>query len=148
LEPVMNKSATMLPAEKVICSTPKFDMQDAVSCEFTFEKFVGGFRIRCCCDDSLDCSDMQSLCDAICNQGCTCCCVRDGIQVCSFNLCCAKCKCENIEGGCSITCSSRDAKCCDILGTICECLETCCQNSCCCYICFGNKCCCFGSCDA
>ena len=125
----------------------KLDMRDAVACELAFEKFVGGFRIRCACDDSLACEDFQMLCDSICDRDCSCCCVRDGMQMCCFNLACCKCKYEQTEGGCTLTCTSRDTKCCDMLKSMCECLETCCQNGCCCYICFGDKCCCFGSCD-
>jgi hypothetical protein len=142
---VMKKSSA---ASKPIFAA-KFDLQYAVACEFSFERFIGGFRIFCRCDDSAECTDLQTLCEAICENGCSCCCVRDGVQVCSFNFSCnkCKCKCESLEGGCSITCSSRDSKCCDMLAAICDCIECCCKNNCCCYICFGDKCCCFGGCN-
>src|SRR5262245_39152918 len=128
----MSGSAIAKSAEKCKAKSPvaskKFDMRDAVACELSFEKCAGGFRLGCCCDDSMECADLQSLCEAICERNCICCCVRDGVEVCNFNLCCGQCKCEGTKDGCCITCSS--SKCCDTLQAICDCLECCCQDGC------------------
>ena len=121
-------------------------MCDAVACELSFEKCKGGFRVNCCCDDSTECAELHDLCEAICDSECSCCCLRDEKQICSFNLCCSQCKCESTQDGCCITCTN--AKCCAMLEAICDCIECCCENGCCCYICFGQKCCCFGGCNA
>jgi hypothetical protein len=131
---------------KTTAASKKFDLQDAVACEFSFEKCKGGFRITCGCDDSLECADMQGLCAAICERNCSICCVRDGIEICNFNLSCCQCLCDNTKDGCCISCCNN--KCCDMLQAICDCLQCCCENSCCCYVCFGDKCCCFGGCSA
>ena len=133
---------------KASYASPKLDMRDAVSCEISFEKCKGGFRIQCCCDDSAECSDLQCLCAAIGEGNCSCCCTRNEKPICTFNLGCDRCKCENTDDGCCITCTSGDAECCEMLEACCDCLECCCQNGCCCYIYFGDKCCCFGGCSA
>src|SRR5436305_4696711 len=95
---VMNKFAGK-PTGKGSFASPKLDMRDAVSCELSFEKCRGGFRIHCCCDDAMECDDLQCLCEAICECNCSCCCVRDENQICNINLC-DHCTCENTKDGC------------------------------------------------
>src|SRR5262245_22640423 len=124
------------------------NMCDAVQCELRFEKCKGGFRIQCCCDDQATCADLQSLCQAMCDGNCSCICNQNGVQVCNFALCCDKCTCKNTKEGCCITCTSGDAKCCEVLQACCDCLEICCKSGCCCCVCFGDTCCCCGTCSA
>jgi hypothetical protein len=119
-----------------------------VRCEMRFEKCKGGFRIQCCCKDAAGCTDLMRLCQELCDDACSCCCTIKGEQVCKFNLCCDDCQCERVENRCCITCTSRDAKQCQILQACCECLERCCKNGACCYVSFGETCVCCGNCAA
>ena len=154
----MSSNVKTKPQGKIATKRPAAgigpDMSEAVKCEFMFEKCQGGFCIRCCCDENSDCAELQCLCQALCDcqtqrdGNCTCCCVKDGKQICNFNLCCSQCTCEATSDGCRITCTSDDSECCEMLEACCDCLECCCQNGCCCYVCFGNKCGCYGTCAA
>ena len=129
------------------------DMSEAVKCEFIFDKCQSGFSIRCCCDEDSDCVELQCLCQALCCQtscddDCTFSCVKDGRQICTFNLACGQCTCESTSDGCRILSTADDSECCEILETLCDCLQCCCQNGCCCYLSFGNQCVCYGACAA
>jgi hypothetical protein len=115
-------------------------------CTLSFEKCDGGFKIFCKCDDKVAAATLQNLCNMLASGLCNCCCTWNGMVVCNLNLCCGHCVCEATKDGVCITCTSGDAKCCEMLQACCDCLSCCCESGCCCYVCFGGTPCCCGTC--
>lgn len=113
-------------------------------CKAKFEKCTGGFKMHCKCDDDFAKATLQNLCRMLADGMCNCCCTFNGMTVAQCNLACGHCTCEMTKDGVCITCTSGDAKCCDMLQACCECLKTCCESGCCCYVSFGSTpvCCC------
>jgi hypothetical protein len=141
-------SSAVMNAPKSTSAASSRQTREAMQCQLKFEKYKGGLRIRCRCNEAADCADFQNLCQSVCNGTLICCCTQDDLQVCKFDFSNADCKCENMKDGCCITCTSGDAKCAKTLQACCECLETCCKNDGCCTVYFGNTCCCCGTCPA
>ena len=133
-----NAGATAAPAAANYCVLPR--------CELEFEKCSGGFKIQCKCDDDVATATFQNLCRMLSDGLCSCCCTWNGIQICQCNLACGLCKCEYTKDGCTISCTSGDKKCCEILQACCDCLSCCCEAGGCCYISFGNTPVCCGKC--
>src|SRR5262245_17599667 len=140
-------SAAVMNAPKGKSTTTNRECREAVQCQIKFEKYKGGFKVRCRVDQAV-CAEFQSLCQAICDGTLSCICTQNNIQICKFDFCNCECKCENTKDGCCITCTSNDAQCAKTLQACCECMETCCKNDGRCNICFGNTCCCCGTCSA
>jgi hypothetical protein len=93
-------------------------------CQLKFEKCQGGLKIHCVCDDKMACSMMQNLCTMLAGGMCSCCCMMNGMMVCTCNLTMGLCRCEMTEQGVTITCTSGDTKCCDMIQACCDCLST------------------------
>jgi hypothetical protein len=115
-------------------------------CNFKFEKTKDGCKIHCHCDDEVACGTLQNLCRMLCEGLCSCYCTCNGITICQCNLTLGLCKCEFTKDGCTISCTSGDKACCQMIQSCCECLSTCCEQGCCCYICFNNTPVCCGTC--
>jgi len=113
-------------------------------CKLKVEKCKDGLKLHCECEDEVACGALQNLCNMLAGGLCSVCCTWNGMTMCQCNLCCGNCKCEPTKNGCTISCSSGDKKCCDMLQAYCDCLNTCLASGCCAYVCFGNTpvCCC------
>jgi hypothetical protein len=115
-------------------------------CTFKFEKCTGGFKIHCSCDDKMACSMVQNLCTMLAGGMCSCYCMLNGMTVSSCSLTMGLCKYEMTEDGVSITCTSGDTKCCEMLQCCCDSLSCMMDAGCtCCVmlnsmpICCGTK---------
>ncbi|MGQ0636626.1 MAG: hypothetical protein ACT4QC_18605 [Planctomycetaceae bacterium] len=115
-------------------------------CTIKLEKCKGGFKICCSCDDAVACNMLQNLCKMLEGGLCGCCCLQNGICVCTCNFGTANCKCEETEDGVCITCTSGDAKCCQMLQACCDCLCTCLECGCTCCVTINNTPVCCGCC--
>ena len=116
-------------------------------CTFKFEKCTGGMKLVCVCDDKTAASMVQNLCSMLAGGMCSCCCMMNGVVVCSCNLTMGMCKVECTESGVCVTCTSGDQSCCDMIQACCDC---CCKMvDCGCTCCFmmSNTPVCCGSCD-
>lgn len=112
-------------------------------CTIRAEKCKGGFKLCCDCEDEVACSMLQNLCQMLEGGLCGCCCLQNGIAVCTCSFCCGTCKCENTADGVCITCTSGDAKCCEILQGCCDCICCCLEAGCtCCVTINGTPVCC------
>ena len=81
---------------------------------------------------------MQNLCTMLQGGLCSCCCMMNGMLVCSCNLTMGLCKCEMTDKGVSLTCTSGDSKCCEMIQACCDCL-TCMMNAgCTCCVLLNN----------
>jgi hypothetical protein len=140
-------SAAVINAPKAKPAPTNREKCETVQCQIKFEKYKGGFKIRCRVDQPV-CAEFQSLCQAACNGTLSCCCKQNDTQICKFDFSKTDCKCENTKDGCCITCTSDDAQYGKTLQACCECMEICCKNDGCCYVSFGNTCCCRGTCSA
>ncbi|MBX3435224.1 MAG: hypothetical protein KF847_18045 [Pirellulales bacterium] len=107
-------------------------------CTIEFKKCAGGFKLSCRCEDEVACGALQNLCRMLSQGLCSLCCCQNGLCLAQCNLTCGNCVCECTEDGCCITCTSGDAKCCEILQACCDCFAKCCESGCCCYVCFNN----------
>ena len=84
-------------------------------CTMKMEKCDGDMKITCKCEDKMSCTMMQNLCTMMAGGMCTCCMMMNGMMVCACNLMMGMCKCEMTEKGCTITCTSGDKACSDMI---------------------------------
>jgi len=138
--PNTNKGTTSAPKS----TSATCNRESAVQCQIKFEKYKGGFKVRCRVDQAV-CAEFQSLCQAASTGTLTCTCKQNDVQICKFDFTKCECKVENTKDGCCITCTSNDNQVGKTLHAICECMETCCKNDGRCAISFGSTCCCCGT---
>ena len=115
-------------------------------CTLKFEKCTGGMKIHCHCDDKMATSMVQNLCTMLAGGMCTCCCMLNGMVCCSCNLTMGICKCEMTKDGVCITCTSGDAKCCEMIQACCECMACMLKDGCTCCVLMNNTPVCCGCC--
>jgi hypothetical protein len=112
-------------------------------CTYKFEKCQGGFKVTCVCDDPMARSVLHSLCTQLQSGLYSCSCTLNGITVCHYNLTMGLCKCDVTEQGCTITCTSGDQKCGEMIQCCCDSLACLCNNGCvCCVLMNNNPICC------
>jgi hypothetical protein len=112
-------------------------------CSMKVEKCTGGMKITCTCDDKTACGVMQNLCTMLAGGMVSCCCMMNGMTVCCCNLTMGLCKCEMTKDGCCFTCTSGDAKCCEMIQSCCDCLACMLKDGCtCCMMMNGTPVCC------
>ena len=117
-------------------------------CTMRFEKVSGGMRIHCMCDDAMACSMMQNLCSMMPGAMCSCVCMMNGMPMCTCMLTMGMWTCENTENGCMMTCTSGDAKCCEMIQACCDCMSAMCMAGCTCCMMMNNMPICCGTCPA
>ena len=89
-----------------------------------FEKVQGGMKVTCTCDDKMAASMVQNLCSMLAGGMCSCCVMMNGMMVCCCNLTMGMCKCDMTPDGCTITCTSGDSKCAEMIQACCDCMST------------------------
>jgi hypothetical protein len=107
-------------------------------CTMKFEKCQGGMRIVCSCDDQMACSMMQNLAATLQAGMCTCCMMMNGLMVCSCNLCLGLCRCEVTDKGVTLTYTSGDSKCGEMIQACCDCLSCLMNDGCTCCLLMNN----------
>ena len=117
-------------------------------CTYKFEKCQGGLKITCSCEDKMACSMVQNLCTMLAGGMCSCCMMMNGMMVCCCNLTMGMCKCEMTSDGVCITCTSGDAKCCEMIQACCDCLSCMVEAGCTCCVLMNNTPVCCGCCDS
>jgi hypothetical protein len=115
-------------------------------CTMKMEKCAGGMKITCACEDKMAASMLQNLCTMLAGGMCTCCCMMNGMMVCCCNLTMGMCKCEMTKDGVCMTCTSGDAKCCEMIQACCDCLATMMKDGCTCCMMLNNTPVCCGCC--
>ena len=115
-------------------------------CTMKVEKCQGGMKMTCMCEDKTACEMVQSLCRMLAGGMCSCCMMMNGMMVCCCNLTMGMCKCEMTKDGVCITCTSGDAKCCEMIQACCDCMSECMDAGCSCCLCFNNTPVCCGTC--
>jgi hypothetical protein len=116
-------------------------------CTFKMEKCAGGMKITCSCDDKAACSMVQNLCTMLAGGMCSCCCMMNGMMVCCCNFTMGMCHYEMTPDGCCMTCTSGDAKCCEMIQACCDCLCTMMEAGCTCCFMMNNTPVCCGTCE-
>jgi hypothetical protein len=112
-----------------------------------FEKCQGGFKVRCACDDPTACGVVQNLCAALAGGLVSCGVQLNGLTVCTCNFLMGMCRCETTEDGVCLTCTSGDAKCCEMLQACCDCLGGLLEAGCTCCLMMNNTPVCCGGCE-
>ena len=107
-------------------------------CSLKYEKCQGGMKIWCSCDDPMACSMMQNLCTMLAGGMCGCSCTLNGMTIYTCNLAMGLCRCEMTEKGVCITCTSGDAKCCEMIQACCDCMTTLLNAGCTCCVTLNN----------
>lgn len=130
------------PGQSSAPAAPSFVMLPR--CTVTVENCKDGCKIHCKCDDEVACSMLQNLCRALEGGVCGFTCLHNGQCLCNCSLTCGHCSCELTKDGCCITCTSGDAKCCQLIQKCCECLKSCLECGCTCCVTLNNTpvCCC------
>ena len=112
-------------------------------CTFKVEKHSGGMRITCSCEDQMATSMVQNLCTMLAGGMCSCCCMLNGMLVCYCNLTMGMCKTEMTKNGVTITCTSGDPKCSEMIQACCDCLACMLKDGCtCCFLMNNTPVCC------
>jgi hypothetical protein len=112
-------------------------------CTMKFEKMKGGMKIACTCDDQTMASMMQNLCSMLQGGMCSCCMMMNGMPVYYCNLTMGMCQCETSGKGCTVTCTSGDTKCAEMIQACCDCMATMLKDGCtCCMMLNGTPVCC------
>ena len=107
-------------------------------CTLKFEKCQGGMKVTCVCDDKMACSMVQNLCTMLQGGMCSCCLMLNGMVVCNCNFTMGLCRCEMTDKGVTLTCTSGDAKCCDMIQSCCDCTCTMLKSGCTCCVMLNN----------
>lgn len=112
-------------------------------CRMVMEKCPGGMKITCSCDDKMAAGMLQNLCTMLAGTMCSCCCMMNGMMVNCCNLTMGMYKTEMTKDGCCITCTSGDAKCCEMIQACCDCMSQMMKAGCtCCVMMNGTPVCC------
>ena len=114
-------------------------------CTFKMEKTSGGMKIHCSCDDKTAASMVQNLCTMLQGGMCSCCCMMNGMMVCCCNLTMGMCKYDTTKDGCTVTCTSGDPKCAEMIQACCECMATMLKAGCTCCLMMNSTPVCCGS---
>jgi hypothetical protein len=115
-------------------------------CTFKFEKVSGGMKMTCTCDDQTATGMVQNLCSMLAGGMCSCCMMMNGMMCCCCNLTMGICKCEMTPKGCTVTCTSGDSKCAEMIQACCDCLSTMVKDGCTCCLMMNNTPVCCGCC--
>jgi hypothetical protein len=115
-------------------------------CTFKLEKCTGGMKITCTCDDKMASGMVQNLCKMLAGGLCSCCLTMNGMTVFTCNLTMGMCKCDTTDTGVTVTCTSGDKACCEMIQASCECMASMLKAGCTCCLCMGNTPVCCGSC--
>ena len=110
------------------------------------ERCTGGLKITCSCDDKMACSMVQNLCTMLAGGMCSVCCMMNGMVVCCCNFTVGMCKCEMTKDGVCVTCTSGDAKCCEMIQACCDCVACMLKDGCTCCVLMNNTPVCCGCC--
>lgn len=112
-----------------------------------FEKCTGGMKISCVCDDKMACSMVQNLCTMLAGGMCSCCVQLNGMTVCLCNFTVGLCRCDVTETGVTLTCTSGDTKCCEMIQAYCDCLSCLMNAGCTCCVLMNSTPICCGTCE-
>jgi hypothetical protein len=115
-------------------------------CTFKFEKAQGGMKLTCTCEDQTAAGMVQNLCTMLAGGMCSCCMTMNGMTCCCCNLTMGICKCEMTPKGCTVTCTSGDSKCAEMIQACCDCLSTMLKDGCTCCMMMNNTPVCCGCC--
>jgi hypothetical protein len=103
-------------------------------CTIKVEKTQGGMRILCSCEDKVATSMVQNLCTMLAGGMCSCVVMMNGLTVCTCNLTMGLCKYEPTEHGVSITCTSGDSHCSEMIQACCDCVSSMLEAGCTCCV--------------
>ncbi|MDR3638536.1 MAG: hypothetical protein P4L84_32325 [Isosphaeraceae bacterium] len=107
-------------------------------CTVRMEKCDGGMKIVCTCDDTMSAGMMQNLCTMLAGGMCSCCAVMNGMVACCCNLMMGMCRCEMMDNGVRITCTSGDKACCAMIQACCDNMTAMMKAGCICCVMLGN----------
>jgi hypothetical protein len=107
-------------------------------CTLKMEKMSGGMKITCSGDDKMATSMVQNLCQMLAGGMCSCCVMMNGMMVCCCNLMMGMCKCEMTKDGVSITCTSGDPKCSEMIQACSDCMSCMLKDGCTCCVMMNN----------
>jgi hypothetical protein len=107
-------------------------------CTFKLEKVQGGMKIVCSCEDKVAASMVQNLCTMLAGGMYSCYVMMNGMTVCGCNLSMAMCKCDMTDRGCTVTCTSGDPQCAQMVGACCDCMATMLKAGCTCCLMMNN----------
>ena len=127
MSPVGGMAPTMMP-----------NMMMVPRCTMKMDKVQGGMKVTCTCDDKVATEMVQNLCSMLAGGMCSCCMLMNGMVVCCCNLTMGMCKCDMTAKGCTVTCTSGDPKCGEMIQACCDCMSTMLKDGCTCCVMMNN----------
>ena len=91
-------------------------------CTMKMEKCPGGMKMMCVCDDATAAAMMQNMCKMMSGGMMSCCCMMNGQMVCMCNMSMGTCKCEMMDMGVMMTCTSGDKMAEKMIQACCDCM--------------------------
>jgi hypothetical protein len=140
--PTMAPTGVSTPA--AMPTTPNWMM--VPRCTFKFEKCQGGMKIYCVCEDKVAASMLQNLCTMLAGGAYSCCCTYNGLVAYYCNFLMGTCKWDATKDGVCVTCTSGDAKCCEMIQSCCDCVACMTKDGCTCCFMMNNTPVCCGTC--
>jgi hypothetical protein len=107
-------------------------------CTVKMEKMTGGMKVVCGCEDQMARGALQNLCASLAGTMCGCCCMMNGMMVCCCNLMMGVCKCEMTKEGVTMTCTSGDKDCANMIQACCDAMTAMMQAGCTCCVMMNN----------
>ncbi len=126
------------PAMPGTMAAPTANWMMVPRCTMKMEKVTGGMKIMCASEDKTAATMMQNLCTMLAGGMCTCCVLMNGMMVCCCNLTMGMCRCEMTKEGVSVTCTSGDPKCSEMIQACCDCMACMMKDGCTCCLMMNN----------
>ena len=114
-------------------------------CTIKMEKCKDGMKMMCVCPDEMSAAMMQNLCNMMGGMM-SCCMMMNGMMVMCCNMTMGMCKFEATKDGICMTCTSGDAKCCQMIQACCDAMMSMMESGCTCCVCMNGMPVCCGTC--
>jgi hypothetical protein len=102
------------------------------------EKCDGGMKVMCTTTDATACAMMQNLCTMLSGGMVSMCMMMNGMMMMNCNMMMGMCKCEMMQDGISMTCTSGDAMMCKMIQGCCDCMMCMMDCGCTTVMCMNN----------
>lgn len=133
----MPGAPSMMPGAGMM-GMPGMNPMMVPQCTIKMERMDGGMCIACKCDDKMAADMMQSMAMMMPGAMCSCMMMMNGMPMMSCCMMMGATKCEMMDGGVKITCTSGDADCCKMIQACCDCMMAMMKAGCMCCVMMGG----------
>jgi hypothetical protein len=94
--------------------------------------------MTCVCEDATAASMLQNLCTMMQGSMVSCCMMMNGMMMMTCNMMMGMCRFEMTKQGVTMTCTSGDAGCCQMIQACCDAMMAMMKGGCTCCLCMNN----------